>query len=61
MEEKRRKREKFEVEVEEFQPSVKAEPESQADRPVRACRTQQGRQHPKLNPPCVSNTVSLHL
>lgn len=42
VEERKRKREKFEVEAEEFHPSVKVELETQADRPVRACRTQQG-------------------
>ncbi|TSK20185.1 Bromodomain-containing protein 9 [Bagarius yarrelli] len=40
VEERKRKREKFEMEVDEF-PSVKVEPETQVDRPVRACRTQQ--------------------
>uniref|UniRef100_A0AAR2LAZ6 Bromodomain-containing protein 9 n=1 Tax=Pygocentrus nattereri TaxID=42514 RepID=A0AAR2LAZ6_PYGNA len=41
--EKKRKREKLEAEPEadDFQPSVKVELETQADRPVRACRTQQ--------------------
>lgn len=42
MEEKKRKREKVEVEIDDFLSSVKVEPEAQADRPVRACRTQQG-------------------
>lgn len=43
-EEKKRKRDKFESESEadEFHPGVKVEVEQQADRPVRACRTQQG-------------------
>ncbi|XP_037389710.1 bromodomain-containing protein 9 isoform X2 [Pygocentrus nattereri] len=43
VEEKKRKREKLEAEPEadDFQPSVKVELETQADRPVRACRTQQ--------------------
>ncbi|KAJ8415828.1 hypothetical protein AAFF_G00403850 [Aldrovandia affinis] len=44
LEEKKRKREKVaetEVEPEEFLPGVKVEVEQQADRPVRACRTQQ--------------------
>ncbi|XP_036414625.1 bromodomain-containing protein 9 isoform X1 [Colossoma macropomum] len=43
VEEKKRKREKLEAEPEadDFQPSVKVEVEAQADRPVRACRTQQ--------------------
>ncbi|XP_016426362.1 bromodomain-containing protein 9 isoform X2 [Sinocyclocheilus rhinocerous] len=42
-EEKKRKRDKFESESEadEFHPGVKVEVEQQADRPVRACRTQQ--------------------
>uniref|UniRef100_A0A8C2CYP8 Bromodomain-containing protein 9 n=1 Tax=Cyprinus carpio TaxID=7962 RepID=A0A8C2CYP8_CYPCA len=42
-EEKKRKRDKFESESEadEFVPAVKVEVEQQADRPVRACRTQQ--------------------
>ncbi|XP_016303402.1 bromodomain-containing protein 9 isoform X1 [Sinocyclocheilus anshuiensis] len=42
-EEKKRKRDKFESEseAEEFHPGVKVEVEQQADRPVRACRTQQ--------------------
>uniref|UniRef100_A0A671LN03 Bromodomain-containing protein 9 n=1 Tax=Sinocyclocheilus anshuiensis TaxID=1608454 RepID=A0A671LN03_9TELE len=42
-EEKKRKRDKFESESEadEFLPGVKVEVEQQADRPVRACRTQQ--------------------
>uniref|UniRef100_A0A673JRX6 Bromodomain-containing protein 9 n=1 Tax=Sinocyclocheilus rhinocerous TaxID=307959 RepID=A0A673JRX6_9TELE len=41
--EKKRKRDKFESESEadEFHPGVKVEVEQQADRPVRACRTQQ--------------------
>uniref|UniRef100_A0A8C1S1M0 Bromodomain-containing protein 9 n=1 Tax=Cyprinus carpio TaxID=7962 RepID=A0A8C1S1M0_CYPCA len=41
--EKKRKRDKFESESEadEFVPAVKVEVEQQADRPVRACRTQQ--------------------
>uniref|UniRef100_A0A671LNM6 Bromodomain-containing protein 9 n=1 Tax=Sinocyclocheilus anshuiensis TaxID=1608454 RepID=A0A671LNM6_9TELE len=41
--EKKRKRDKFESESEadEFLPGVKVEVEQQADRPVRACRTQQ--------------------
>lgn len=44
-EEKKRKRERFdtEPEVEEFHPNVKVEVEQQGDRPVRACRTQQGK------------------
>lgn len=44
-EEKRKKKERLEVEpeVEEFHPSVKVEVEQQGDRPVRACRTQQGK------------------
>lgn len=42
VEEKKRKREKIEAEIEEFHPNVKVEPETQGDRPVRACRTQQG-------------------
>lgn len=42
MEEKKRKREKFEAEADEFHPSMKVELEMQVDRPVRACRTQQG-------------------
>ncbi|XP_053343537.1 bromodomain-containing protein 9 isoform X2 [Clarias gariepinus] len=41
VEERKRKREKFEPEAEEFHPSVKVESETQVDRPVRACRTQQ--------------------
>ncbi|XP_056115411.1 bromodomain-containing protein 9 isoform X1 [Rhinichthys klamathensis goyatoka] len=43
LEEKKRKRDKFESESEadEFHPGVKVEVEQQADRPVRACRTQQ--------------------
>lgn len=43
VEEKKRKREKIESEseVDEFLPPVKVEVEQQADRPVRACRTQQ--------------------
>lgn len=42
-EEKKRKRDKFESESEadEFHPGVKVEVEQQADRPMRACRTQQ--------------------
>ncbi|XP_056142176.1 bromodomain-containing protein 9 isoform X2 [Lampris incognitus] len=42
-EEKKRKKEKFDIEpeVEEFHPAVKIEVEQQGDRPVRACRTQQ--------------------
>lgn len=45
-EEKKKKKEReFEIEpeVEEFHPSVKVEIEQQGDRPVRACRTQQGK------------------
>lgn len=58
VQEKKRKKEKFEVEADEFQPSVKMEPETQADRPVRACRTQQGSVLTyslflKLNPHCM--------
>ncbi|XP_056331208.1 bromodomain-containing protein 9 isoform X3 [Danio aesculapii] len=43
VEEKKRKRDKFESESEadEFHPAVKVEVEQPADRPVRACRTQQ--------------------
>ncbi|XP_030638155.1 bromodomain-containing protein 9 isoform X2 [Chanos chanos] len=43
VEERKRKRDKFEseAEVDEFHPSVKVEVEQQADRPIRACRTQQ--------------------
>uniref|UniRef100_A0A8C9VW15 Bromodomain-containing protein 9 n=1 Tax=Scleropages formosus TaxID=113540 RepID=A0A8C9VW15_SCLFO len=44
LEEKKRKRERtcdVEAEGEEFHPGVKVEVEQQADRPVRACRTQQ--------------------
>ncbi|XP_046689827.1 bromodomain-containing protein 9 isoform X2 [Silurus meridionalis] len=41
VEERKRKREKIEAEVEEFLPSIKTEADMQADRPVRACRTQQ--------------------
>lgn len=43
-EEKKKKKERFDIEseVEEFHPSVKVEVEQQGDRPVRACRTQQG-------------------
>ncbi|CAM4704981.1 unnamed protein product [Leuciscus chuanchicus] len=43
LEEKKRKRDKFESESEadEFHPGVKVEVEQPADRPVRACRTQQ--------------------
>lgn len=44
-EEKKRKKEReFEIEpeVEEFHPKVKVDIEQQGDRPVRACRTQQG-------------------
>ncbi|KAL4646933.1 bromodomain-containing protein 9 [Arapaima gigas] len=44
LEEKKRKRERtcdVETEGEEFHPGVKVEVEQQADRPVRACRTQQ--------------------
>ncbi|XP_061771773.1 bromodomain-containing protein 9 isoform X1 [Nerophis ophidion] len=42
-EEKKRKKERIEIEpeVEEFHPSMKVDVEHQADRPVRACRTQQ--------------------
>ncbi|XP_024123124.1 bromodomain-containing protein 9 isoform X1 [Oryzias melastigma] len=42
-EEKKKKKERFEVEheVEDFHPTMKVEIEQQADRPVRACRTQQ--------------------
>nr|XP_057941192.1 bromodomain-containing protein 9 [Doryrhamphus excisus] len=42
-EEKKRKKERFEIEpdMDEFHPSMKVEVEHQADRPVRACRTQQ--------------------
>ncbi|KAM7383572.1 hypothetical protein PAMP_003212 [Pampus punctatissimus] len=45
-EEKKKKKERFEMEpeVEEFHPNVKVEIEQQGDRPVRACRTQQGKQ-----------------
>uniref|UniRef100_A0A668A3F8 Bromodomain-containing protein 9 n=1 Tax=Myripristis murdjan TaxID=586833 RepID=A0A668A3F8_9TELE len=45
IEEKKRKKERFEMEseVEEFHPNVKVEVEQQGDRPVRACRTQQGK------------------
>lgn len=47
-EEKKKKKEKdreleLEPEVDEFHPSVKLEVEQQGDRPVRACRTQQGK------------------
>lgn len=47
-EEKKKKKDRdreFEVEpeIEEFHPSVKVEIEQPGDRPVRACRTQQGR------------------
>lgn len=43
-EEKKKKKERFDIEseLEEFHPSVKVEVEHQGDRPVRACRTQQG-------------------
>uniref|UniRef100_A0A8C8DJT1 Bromodomain-containing protein 9 n=1 Tax=Oryzias sinensis TaxID=183150 RepID=A0A8C8DJT1_9TELE len=43
VDEKKRKKERCEVEdeVEDFHPTVKVEIEQQADRPVRACRTQQ--------------------
>ncbi|XP_053343538.1 bromodomain-containing protein 9 isoform X3 [Clarias gariepinus] len=41
VEQRKRKREKFKPKAEEFHPSVKVEPETQVDRPVRACRTQQ--------------------
>ncbi|KAM3872704.1 bromodomain-containing protein 9 isoform 1-T1 [Diretmus argenteus] len=43
-EEKKRKKERFEMmepEVDEFHPNIKVEVEQQGDRPVRACRTQQ--------------------
>lgn len=47
-EEKKKKKDRdrdFEVEpdLDEFHPSVKMDMEQQGDRPVRACRTQQGR------------------
>lgn len=47
-EEKKKKKERdreFEIEpeVEEFHPNVKVEIEQQGDRPVRACRTLQGK------------------
>lgn len=45
-EEKKKKKEReFEIksEVEEFHPNVKVEIEQPGDRPVRACRTQQGK------------------
>lgn len=45
LEEKKRKREKVsdvDAEVDEFQPGLKVEVEQHTDRPVRACRTQQG-------------------
>lgn len=47
-EEKKKKKDRdrdFEVEpeLEDFHPSVKVDMEQQGDRPVRACRTQQGR------------------
>lgn len=47
-EEKKKKKDRdrdFEIEheVEEFRPNVKVEIEQSADRPVRACRTQQGK------------------
>lgn len=44
-EEKKKKKERFEMEpeVEVFHPSMKVEVEQQGDRPVRACRTQQGK------------------
>lgn len=47
-EEKKKKKERdrdFEIEpeVEEFHPNVKVEIEQSGDRPVRACRTQQGK------------------
>uniref|UniRef100_A0A8C7X9S9 Bromodomain-containing protein 9 n=1 Tax=Oryzias sinensis TaxID=183150 RepID=A0A8C7X9S9_9TELE len=47
VDEKKRKKERCEVEdeVEDFHPTVKVEIEQQADRPVRACRTQQGEQN----------------
>ncbi|XP_071771944.1 bromodomain-containing protein 9 isoform X2 [Centroberyx gerrardi] len=42
-EEKKRKKERFDIEpeVDEFHPNIKVEVEQQGDRPVRACRTQQ--------------------
>ena len=44
-EEKKKKKERYEIDLEEedFHPSVKVEVEQQGDRPVRACRTQQGK------------------
>lgn len=44
-EEKKKKKERFEIEpeLEDFHPNVKMELEQPGDRPVRACRTQQGK------------------
>lgn len=44
-EEKKKKKERFEIEPEgeEFHPTVKVDVEQPGDRPVRACRTQQGK------------------
>ena len=43
-EEKKKKKEKYDIDhdIEEFHPPIKVEVEQQGDRPVRACRTQQG-------------------
>uniref|UniRef100_A0A8C6M1J1 Bromodomain containing 9 n=1 Tax=Nothobranchius furzeri TaxID=105023 RepID=A0A8C6M1J1_NOTFU len=43
--EKKKKKDRFEgeLEVEKFHPAVKSEVEQQGDRPVRSCRTQQGK------------------
>ncbi|XP_071373559.1 bromodomain-containing protein 9 isoform X5 [Centroberyx affinis] len=51
-EEKKRKKERFEIEpeVDEFHPNIKVEVEQQGDRPVRACRTQQGKKKNESTP-----------
>ncbi|XP_033836843.1 bromodomain-containing protein 9 [Periophthalmus magnuspinnatus] len=43
-EEKKKKKERYDIEhdIEEFHPNIKVDVEQQGDRPVRACRTQQG-------------------
>uniref|UniRef100_UPI003AAC6F9E bromodomain-containing protein 9 isoform X5 n=1 Tax=Centroberyx gerrardi TaxID=166262 RepID=UPI003AAC6F9E len=51
-EEKKRKKERFDIEpeVDEFHPNIKVEVEQQGDRPVRACRTQQGKKKNESTP-----------
>ncbi|KAJ0000342.1 hypothetical protein NQD34_012184 [Periophthalmus magnuspinnatus] len=43
--EKKKKKERYDIEhdIEEFHPNIKVDVEQQGDRPVRACRTQQGK------------------